>query len=66
MVYKNRIYERHGEASSEMIGLLTKMFEIYEGPGEGEPNTFNIDITVDMTPNDVKEKVMEILEKNCN
>jgi len=61
-----RIYERHGEASSEMIGLLTKMFEIYEGPGEGEPNTFNIDITVDMTPNDVKEKVMEILEKNCN
>ena len=63
---EKRIHERHGEASTEMIDMLTQMFEIYEGPGEGEKNTFNVDITIDMTPNDVKEKVLEILAKHCN
>ena len=58
-----RIKERHGDDPGA-LEVLSKMFEFYEGPGEGEKNTFNIDITEDMSPKDVMDKVLEILDKN--
>ena len=58
-----RVKERHGDDPGA-LEFLAKMFDFYEGPGEGEKNTFNIDITEDMSPKDVMDKVLEILDKN--
>ena len=40
---------------------MTGFFDIYEPPGENERNTYNVEITDEMTPNDVLEKVQKIL-----
>merc|ERR1712110_153530 len=61
---KKRITERHGEGCDELLELFSKMYDAYEGPGNSEKNTFNINITVDMTKKDVLEKVLEILNGN--
>ena len=47
-----------------MFEMFNAMFKFYEGPGDGEKNTYNIDISEDMTPNDVMNKVLEILDKH--
>ena len=59
-----RVIARHGEQGEDMFEMFTAMFKFYEGPGNGEKNTFNVDISEDMTPNDVMNKVLEILDKN--
>merc|ERR1711971_1495132 len=40
-----RVRERHGEDCGEIAELMNKFSEFYEGPGEGEKNTYNVDIT---------------------
>ena len=62
---KKRILARHGDNCSDIIELFNKFYEMYEGPGDGEENTYNIDITENMTPNDVMNHVLEILDKHC-
>ena len=60
-----RIKARHGDDMSEgMLEVLTNTHELYELPGENEPNTFNVNISDDMKPQDVMRKVLEILNKN--
>ena len=60
-----RIKARHGDDMSEvMLEILSNLHELYELPGENEPNTFNVDITDDMKPQDVMKKVLDILENN--
>jgi len=60
---KKRLKERHGEM---MMGdMLEKMFDLYEKPGDGEKNAYNVDITEDMTTKDVLDKVLEVIDKNC-
>ena len=61
---KKRIIERHGEDCHDFLELVQKLNEAYEGPGDGEKNTFNVDIDVGMTKKDVLEKVLEILKEN--
>ena len=62
---KKRILDRHGD-QAETIGLMmAQMFDLYEKPGEGEKNTYNVDITEGMTPKDVLDKVLEVVNKNC-
>ena len=56
-----QIQDRHGEQAEEVIKMLTSLFDIYEPPGENERNTYNVEITDEMTPNDVLEKVQKIL-----
>ena len=56
-----QIQARHGEQAEEVIKILTGFFDIYEPPGENERNTYNVEITDEMTPNDVLEKVQKIL-----
>ena len=58
---KKRIQARHGKNSERIIKILTGLFDLYDLPREGEKNTFNVDITDDMVPNDVVKKVQEIL-----
>ena len=60
-----RIKERHGDDPGA-VEYCAKFFEWtmdYEGPAEGEKNTFNVEITENMTPKDVMSKVLEILDK---
>ena len=59
-----RVQARHGEDCNELLELFNKIFELYEGPGIGEKNTYNIDITENMTPDDVMDKVLEIVDKH--
>ena len=57
----HQIQARHGEQAEDAIKILTGIFDIYEPPGENERNTYNVEITDEMTPNDVLEKVQKIL-----
>ena len=61
-----RIKARHGgdSAPEAAIKFLKDMYTFYEGPGTDEPNTIGIEITEDLTPQDVKNKVLEALEKH--
>ena len=60
-----RIKQRHGQESSEaIINMMSNIYDLYELPGEGEENTFNVEITDELTPNDVLQKVMEIIGEN--
>ena len=60
-----RIKARQGDHMSEgMLEDLSNIHKLYELPGENEPNTFNVDITDDMKPQDVMKKVLEILDNN--
>ena len=61
-VQLNRIKARHGDANSELLDAMSSYHKLYELPGKNEPNTFNVDITDEMTPIDVMNKVLEILE----
>jgi len=63
---QKRIKERHGEAAEGVFEMLVKMHKLYEKPGDGEKNTYNVDITEDMTRKDVFNKVMETLKENCS
>ena len=60
-----RIKVRHGEDLSDgLLDMLSGIHKLYELPEENEPNTFNVDITDNMKPQDVMKKVLDILEKN--
>ena len=48
-----------------LADVMNQVFELYEKPGADEKNTYNVDITEDMTTKDVMEKVLEILDGNC-
>ena len=63
---RKRIKERHGEATDGVFEMLTKLHKLYEKPGDGEKNAYNVDITEDMTRKDVFNKVMETLKENCS
>ena len=60
-----RIKARHGDdMSGERLEVLLSTHEYYKLPGKNEPNTFNLNITDDMKPQDVMKKVLDILKKN--
>ena len=62
-VQRKRLLARHGEKTEErVIEWLSGIFDLYECPGENERNTYNVDITEEMTPNDVVEKIQKILQ----
>ena len=60
---RKRVMERHGEGEEAdgIAAFLAKMFQLYEGPADDEKNTLKVDITEEMTPEDVQKKVLEIL-----
>ena len=64
-IQAKRIKERHGEESQGAIEIMMKLHKLYEKPGEDEKNTYNIDITEEMTKKDVLDKVLEILKEKC-
>lgn len=63
---QKRVMERHGEGEEAdgMIAFLRTIFKLFEGPAEDEKNTLKVDITEEMTPEDVQKKVLEVLASN--
>ena len=45
---------------------MCEVFTLFEGPGKDEKNTYDVSITEDMTPKDVLNKVLEVLDKHSH
>ena len=60
---KNRVFARHGDVPG-LLEMMTKLFDLYELPGDGEINTYNIDVDEIMNQADVLEKVMGTLDEH--
>ena len=60
-----RVQARHGDDCGPILEMFEKIFQFYEGPGEGEKNTYNINVAEGMTPDDVMNEVLKILDKHC-
>ena len=43
--------------------MMVKFFDLYEPAGTDEKNAYNIDITEDMSVEDVLQEVLKIVEK---
>ena len=43
--------------------MMVKFFDLYEPAGADEKNAYNIDITEDMSVEDVLKEVLKIVEK---
>ena len=58
-----RLTKRHGggEAAKAIIDFCTKLESFYERKGPNEENTYDIEIKNDMSPKDVIEKILEIV-----
>ena len=60
-----RLTKRHGEgeAAQGMTDFCMKVESFYELKASDEDDTFDIIITKEMSPNDVAQKIMEIVNK---
>ena len=58
---KKRLKARHGDAIEGLNEVMNNMFDLYEPARDDEKNTFNVVITEDMTPDDVLNKVFQII-----
>ena len=43
--------------------MMRKLFHMYEPAEKDEENSYNVDITTDMTIDDVMDKIVNILSK---
>ena len=58
-----RIKARHGgEGNEGMIEWVMSLFDKYEPAQGDEPNSFDVIIAANMTPNEVCDKVEELLK----
>ena len=58
-----RLIGRHGNDSAEEFNkVFDSMTKLYESAGKDEKNAFDVHITEEMTPDDVAQKVLDILE----
>ena len=61
---KKRLEERHGDTLNDtLMGMLMKVADMCEPAGSDEKNAYNVYITEDMTPDDVIEKIQEIVNQ---
>ena len=61
---KKRLEERHGDSLNEtLIGVMIKMSDMCESAGADEKNAYNVYITEDMSPDNVVQEIISIIEK---
>ena len=61
---KKRVMERHGDGmNGDFLDLILKLASRYEPAGADEENAYNIDITEDMSRDDVIQKILEIVHQ---
>ena len=60
-----RLKRRHGdnEDAESLNDYLTNLHKIYEPATEDEPNSLDIQVTPEMTPEDVIAKILDSLKK---
>ena len=58
---RKRIINRHG-GDSKFATMMEKFYDLCEPASEDEKNAYNIDITEDMSVEDVVNKVLEIVK----
>ena len=51
------------EAGIEAANMMRKLFHMYEPAKKDEENSYNVDITTDMTIDDVMDEIVNILSK---
>ena len=62
-VLRKRLLARHDEkAEADTIKYFTNCYDLYEIPDKNESNTYNIDVTNEMTRDDVVSCVEKILQ----
>ena len=61
---QERLLKRHGDgkAGVALTKLLVRFHQYFGFPQEGEHNTYNINITDDMTQTDVMRNVLDIIK----
>ena len=60
----NRLKKRHGDSLGDsMINMLANYSKFCEPAGVDEKNAFNVTITDKMTPGDVVQEIITIVEK---
>ena len=62
---RKRLNKRHGETEEGLImtDFLMKVNSFYELKSADEENTYDVIVTNEMTPNDVVQKMMEIINE---
>ena len=58
-----RVKQRHGEGQESINDWLIKIYDLFEPLAEGEENAIGVDVTSDMTREDVVQKILEKLPK---
>jgi len=58
-----RLKARHGEEAGTIIEYLTKANAMYERARKDEPNTLDVKVTQEMSPDDVVDKILDMLKK---
>ena len=60
-----QVLNRHGddEQGQQFAEMMVKFFDLYEPASADEKNAYNIDITEDMSVEDVLKEVLKIVEK---
>ena len=57
-----RLIARHGEESEGFNDLMSGMFDLYEPATEEEESAIDLNVTNEMTREDVAEKLLKMLE----
>ena len=62
---RKRLNKRHGESEEGLVmtDFLMKVNSFYELKAADEENTYDVIVTNEMTPNDVVQKMMEIINE---
>ena len=61
---KKRIMERHGDdMNGDFLDLMLKRAEMYEPARADEKNAYNVDITKDMSRDDLVQKILDIVNQ---
>jgi len=67
---QKRIRARHGQAvddgTFDLAGLCEKAYDFYEPATADEPNAIDIEVTADMTREDVVEKILKAIQEKQN
>ena len=58
-----RIKQRHGEGQESINEWLFKLYDLYEPLGDDEENAIGVDVTSDMSRDDVVQKILDNLPK---
>ena len=63
---RKRIMARHGEGAESFNDLLIKLYDLYEPAFDDEPNSININVTSDMSREEVVQKYSKCFQNDSS